>query len=182
MIRKPRWPLSAWPVKIGSSWHPLSSPGRVPAEVEAAPLWEIKRSKRSLSVERGIRLSCPRHAEFMEHMKEVTEYINFRNANPLPGIMTIVTGIGSPAEMKHIDEKWHTESFAWGNARVRRKDFWTKEIAESWKKTQLGAVTRLISCFNCPQQCGGLVSYEGVPRYMMKCFSKLTYSDGGLCR
>jgi len=116
-----------------------------------------------------------RGAEFMALMKEITEYINFRNTNPLPGVMTILSGIGSPGEMKHTDEKWHTESFAWGNARVRRKDFWTKEIEESWKKTQLGTVTRLISCFNCPQQCGALISSEGVSRYMMKCFSKLTY-------
>jgi len=116
-----------------------------------------------------------RGAEFMEHMKGVTEYINFRNANPLPGVMTILSGIGSPQEMKHTDEKWHTESFAWGNARTRRKDFWTKEIEESWKKSQLSAVKRLISCFNCPQQCGALITYQDVPRYMMKCFSKLTY-------
>ena len=116
-----------------------------------------------------------RGAEFMAHMKEITEYIKFRNTNPLPGVMTILSGIGSPGEMKHTDEKWHTESFAWGNARVRRKDFWTKEIEESWKKTQLSTITRLISCFNCPQQCGALISSEGVSRYMMKCFSKLTY-------
>ncbi len=116
-----------------------------------------------------------RGAEFMAHMKGITEYIKFRNSNPLPGVMTILSGIGSPGEMKHTDEKWHTESFAWGNARVRRKDFWTKEIEESWKKTQLSTITRLISCFNCPQQCGALISSEGISRYMMKCFSKLTY-------
>lgn len=121
----------------------------------------------------GVNLA--RGMEFMEHMKEVTEYIHFRNENPLPGVMTILSGIGSPQEMKHTDEKWHVESFAWGNARERRKDFWTKDIEESWKKTQLGSVKRLISCFNCPQQCGGLIDYEGIPNYMMKCFSKLTY-------
>lgn len=120
-------------------------------------------------------VNLARGAEFMEYMKEITEYIKFRNTNPLPGVMTILSGIGSPGEMKHTDEKWHTESFAWGNARVRRKDFWTKEIAESWKKTQLSTITRLISCFNCPQQCGALISSDGVSRYMMKCFSKLTY-------
>lgn len=119
-----------------------------------------------------------RGAEFMELMKEVTEYINFRNSNPLPGVMTILSGIGSPQEMKHVDEKWHTESFAWGNARERRKKFWTKEIEESWKGVQLSAVRRFISCFNCPQQCGGLIKYEDVPPYMMKCFSKLTYLMG----
>ena len=36
-------------------------------------------------------------------MKDVAEYINFRNENPLPGVMTILSGIGSPAEMKHTD-------------------------------------------------------------------------------
>ncbi len=117
-----------------------------------------------------------RGEEFMQHMKEITDYINFRNANPIPGVMTILSGIGSPQEMKHTDEKWHTESFAWGNSRVRRKDFWTKEVEESWTKTQNSAVRRLISCFNCPQQCGALIAYEEVPRYMMKCFSKLTYA------
>ena len=114
--------------------------------------------------------------QFMEHMKKVTEYIKFRNENPLPGVMTILSGIGSPQEMKHTDEKWHTENFAWGNARTRRKGFWTEEINEDWTRTQLQAIKRLISCFNCPQQCGALISYESVPRYMMKCFSKLTYS------
>lgn len=121
----------------------------------------------------GVNLA--RGAEFMEHLKEVTEYIHYRNSNPLPGVMTILSGIGSPQEMKHVDEKWHTESFAWGNARRRRKDFWTKEIEESWKKTQTEAIKRFISCYNCPQQCGALIGHKDTPGYMMKCFSKLTY-------
>ena len=62
----------------------------------------------------------------MEHVNEMTEYIKFRNANPIPNVMTILSGIGSPQEMKHTDEKWHTENFMWGNARTRRRDFWTK--------------------------------------------------------
>ncbi len=113
--------------------------------------------------------------EFMKHMEEVTEYINFRNTNPIPDVMTILSGIGSPQEMVHTDEKWHTESFAWGNARERRKGFWTDEIDKSWTETQHKAIKRLISCFNCPQHCGALINYPNVPRYMMKCFSKLTY-------
>ena len=125
-------------------------------------------------------VNLARGAEFMEHMKGVTEYIKFRNANPIPGVMTILSGIGSPQEMKHTDEKWHTENFSWGNARLRRKDFWTKEHEEDWTTTQLKAIKRLISCFNCPQQCGALISYEDVPRYMMKCFGKLTYSMGAM--
>jgi aldehyde:ferredoxin oxidoreductase len=116
-----------------------------------------------------------RGEEFMEHMAKVTEYINFRNANPIPDVMTILSGIGSPQEMVHTDEKWHTESFAWGNARARRKDFWTDDIDKSWTKTQKSAIKRLISCYNCPQSCGALIDHENLPRYMMKCFSKLTY-------
>ena len=116
-----------------------------------------------------------RGEEFMEHMKEVMEYINFRNENPIPDVMTILSGIGSPQEMKHTDEKWHTESFAWGNARERRKGFWTDEIDKSWTNSQNTAIKRLISCYNCPQHCGALIDFPNLPRYMMKCFSKLTY-------
>ncbi|MBI5590839.1 MAG: aldehyde dehydrogenase [Deltaproteobacteria bacterium] len=121
-------------------------------------------------------VNLARGEEFMEHMKGVTEYINFRNANPIKDVMTILSGIGSPQEMVHTDEKWHTENFAWGNARTRRRDFWTKENEANWTSTQKGAVKRLISCMNCPQHCGALVSHGGGPYYMMKCFGKLTYS------
>jgi len=113
--------------------------------------------------------------KFMKLMDEVTDYINYRNTNPIPDVMTILSGIGSPQEMVHTDEKWHTESFAWGNARERRKNFWTDEIDQDWTKTQHTAIGRLISCYNCPQHCGALIDYPNVPRYMMKCFSKLTY-------
>lgn len=115
-------------------------------------------------------------AKFMEYMNEVMDYINYRNANPIPDVMTILSGIGSPQEMLHTDEKWHTENFAWGNARERRKNFWTEEIEKDWAETQTDSIKRLISCYNCPQHCGALIDYPNVPRYMMKCFSKLTYS------
>jgi benzoyl-CoA reductase subunit BamB len=36
--------------------------------------------------------------------------------------------------------------------------------------------TRLISCYNCPMQCAATISPPGQPTYMMKCFSKLTYT------
>ncbi|MDJ0766314.1 MAG: aldehyde ferredoxin oxidoreductase C-terminal domain-containing protein [Myxococcota bacterium] len=121
-------------------------------------------------------VNLARGAEFMEHMYEVMDYINYRNNNPIPDVMTILSGIGSPQEMVHTDEKWHTENFMWGNARKRRKGFWTDEIDEDWSKTQIGAIQRFISCYNCPQHCGALINYPNVPRYMMKCFSKLTYS------
>ena len=66
--------------------------------------------------------------------------------------------------------------FPGANARTRRKGFWTDDIETNWAKTQKGAIKRLISCYNCPQHCGALINYPNVPRYMMKCFSKLTYA------
>ncbi|MBN2333311.1 MAG: aldehyde dehydrogenase [Deltaproteobacteria bacterium] len=115
-------------------------------------------------------------AEYLELCNEVLDYIKLREGNPIPGVMPILAGLGSPQEMKVHDEKWHTENFMWGNSRTRRKDFWTDEIAKDWTETMEGARTRLISCYNCPMKCGATLSLPGLPTYMMKCFSKLTYT------
>ncbi len=123
---------------------------------------------------KDINLAKP--AEFIELCNQVLEYIKFRNEHPVPNVMTILQGLGSPQEMLHVDEKWHTENFVWGNARVRRKDFWNKQIEERWKEVQLNVRKRLISCYNCPMKCGAIISVPGISTYMMKCFSKLTYS------
>ncbi len=113
---------------------------------------------------------------FMEQCNGVLEYIKERDGNPIPGVMPILAGLGSPQEMKIHDEKWHTENFMWGNSRTRRRDFWTDEIAKDWTETMESARTRLISCYNCPMKCGATMSLPGLPTYMMKCFSKLTYT------
>ncbi len=126
---------------------------------------------------RGSRdINVARPLEFMELCNEVLEYIKFRNEHPIPGVMPILAGLGSPQEMKVHDEKWHTENFSWGNSRVRRKDFWNEDIAREWTKTLDSMRTRLISCYNCPMTCGATISPPGQPTYMMKCFSKLTYT------
>jgi benzoyl-CoA reductase subunit BamB len=44
----------------------------------------------------------------MQLCNEVLDYIKFRNENPIPGVMPILTGLGSPQEMAIHDEKWHT--------------------------------------------------------------------------
>ncbi|MCA1962080.1 MAG: aldehyde dehydrogenase [Desulfomonile sp.] len=121
-------------------------------------------------------INVARPAEFMALCKEVLEYIKFRNENPIPGVMPILAGLGSPQEMKIHDEKWHTENFMWGNSRVRRKGFWNDEIAKQWAETLDSMRTRLISCYNCPMKCGATITPPGLPTYMMKCFSKLTYT------
>jgi benzoyl-CoA reductase subunit BamB len=121
-------------------------------------------------------INIARPAEFYELCNDVLKYIKFRNEHPVPNVMTILQGLGSPQEMLHVDEKWHTENFMWGNARVRRKDFWNKKIEDRWKEVQLDVRTRLISCYNCPMKCGAIISVPGLSTYMMKCFSKLTYT------
>jgi benzoyl-CoA reductase subunit BamB len=121
-------------------------------------------------------INIARPAEFIEHCNEVLKYIKAREEKPIPGVMPILAGLGSPQEMKIYDEKWHTTSFMWGNARTRRKDFWNKEIEEKWRETQESVRTRLISCYNCPIKCGALISVPGISTYMMKCYSKLTYT------
>ena len=123
---------------------------------------------------KDINLAHP--AEFMELCNEVLEYIQFRNDNPIPGVMPILAGLGSPQEMKVHDEKWHTENFMWGNSRTRRKDFWSKEIAAEWMQTMDSMRKRLVSCYNCPMTCGATIQPPGHSTYMMKCFTKLTYT------
>ena len=128
-------------------------------------------------VVRGTRdVHMARPAEFMELCNEVLDYIKYRNENPIPGVMPILAGLGSPQEMKVHDEKWHTENFMWGNSRDPQKGFWNDEVAQAWTETMDTMRTRLISCYNCPMTCGATISPPGKPTYMMKCFSKLTYT------
>ena len=62
-------------------------------------------------------INVARPAEFLGLCNEVMKYIKFRNENPIPGVMPILAGLGSPQEMAVHDEKWHTENFMWGNSR-----------------------------------------------------------------
>ena len=127
-------------------------------------------------------INIARPAEFLELCNDLLKYIEVRANNPIKGVPPILAGIGSPQEMAIHDEQWHTTGFSWGNARRRRKDFWDKQRAEEWKNIQEQAVDRLISCYNCPMKCGAIVSHPDLPthRYMMKCYSKLTYVMGAM--
>jgi len=121
-------------------------------------------------------INIARPAEFVELCNDVLEYIKVRAPNLVPEVMPILAGLGSPQEMVFHDEKWHTENFMWGNARVRRKGFWNEEIEKKWTESMENVRTRLISCYNCPMKCGAIISVPGISTYMMKCFSKLTYT------
>lgn len=120
--------------------------------------------------------------EFIKLCNEVLQYIQWRADNPIQHVPPILAGLGSPQEMAIHDEQWHTTAFSWGNARYRRKDFWTEETEKEWTKIQEGAVERLISCYNCPMKCGAVISYptQELSKYMMKCYSKLTYVMGAM--
>ena len=121
-------------------------------------------------------VNIARPAEFIKLCNEVLQYIKDREQKPVPGVMPILAGLGSPQEMKLVDEEWHTQNFMWGNARERKRDYWNKEIEDKWRKTQVSVRTRLVSCYNCPMKCGATISVPGISTYMMKCFSKLTYT------
>ncbi|MCG8400716.1 MAG: aldehyde dehydrogenase [Firmicutes bacterium] len=121
-------------------------------------------------------VNIARPAEFMELCNQVLEYIKFREKNPIPGVIPILAVLGSPQEMAIHDEAWHTQNFMWGNARTRIKDYWNEEVERKWTETMESMRTRLISCYNCPLKCGATISPPGLSTYMMKCFSKLTYT------
>jgi benzoyl-CoA reductase subunit BamB len=121
-------------------------------------------------------VNIARPAEFIDLCNQVLKYIQVRANSPIPGVMPILAGLGSPQEMKLFDEKWHTQSFNWGNARTRRRDFWNEETESKWRAIQENVRTRLISCYNCPMKCGAIINVPGISTYMMKCYSKLTYT------
>jgi benzoyl-CoA reductase subunit BamB len=124
-------------------------------------------------------IQIARPMEFIQHCNEALKYIEKRDKNPIPGVMPILAGLGSPQEMAIHDEQWHTENFMWGNARERRKGFWTEEIQQEWTDTMETMRTRLLSCHNCPMKCGASIAVDKrFCSYMMKCFSKLTYTMG----
>jgi benzoyl-CoA reductase subunit BamB len=122
-------------------------------------------------------VNIARPVTFMQHCNDALKYIALREQQPIAGVMPILAGLGSPQEMRVHDEQWHTENFMWGNARHRRKGFWTDEIQAKWTSTMETMRTRLLSCHNCPLKCGAAISVDTrICSYMMKCFSKLTYT------
>jgi aldehyde:ferredoxin oxidoreductase len=131
---------------------------------------------KAIAVRGTMDVNIARPDEFMELCQEVLKFIQHRLDKPIKGVMPIHATLGAPQEMAITNEEWHTTNFAWGNARVRRKDFWTNQAKKKWEKMQGQAVERLISCYNCPLKCGAIVVHPKLKRYMMKCFSKLTYT------
>jgi aldehyde:ferredoxin oxidoreductase len=73
------------------------------------------------------------------------------------------------------DDSFHHNHFAWGNARTRRKDFWSKELEERWRKLKYDNMDRQTSCYNCPKNCRNVIRRPGKKRFGYKCYGKDTY-------
>lgn len=73
------------------------------------------------------------------------------------------------------DDSFHHNHFAWGNARVRRKDFWSEELEERWRNLKYDHMDRQTACYNCPKQCRNVIKYPGRKRFGYKCYGKDTY-------
>lgn len=73
------------------------------------------------------------------------------------------------------NDAFHHDNFAWGNARTRRKGYWTQELEDRWKDYTLSIRDRLQGCYNCPKNCHLVVKPPGRQRYILKCFGKGTW-------
>ncbi|OPY14045.1 aldehyde ferredoxin oxidoreductase N-terminal domain-containing protein [Syntrophus aciditrophicus] len=73
------------------------------------------------------------------------------------------------------NDAFHHDNFAWGNSRVRRKNYWSQELEDRWKDYTLEIRDRLQGCYNCPKNCHLVVKPPGRQRYMLKCFGKGTW-------
>src|SRR5512140_2309550 len=72
------------------------------------------------------------------------------------------------------DDSFHHNHFAWGNARTRRKNFWSDELQERWTKWKYDHMDRQTGCFNCAKKCRNVINWPGRPRFGYKCFGKET--------
>ncbi|MBT3363743.1 MAG: aldehyde dehydrogenase [Chloroflexi bacterium] len=83
---------------------------------------------------------------------------------------------GSSVMTHSHNEAWHTDVFAWGFARERRKGFWNKELEEEWAKVTDSVFVRYNGCYNCSIDCHATISYPGRRSFSYKCYGKLTYA------
>ena len=73
------------------------------------------------------------------------------------------------------DDSFHHNHFAWGNARKRIKNYWSKELQERWTNWKYGHMDRQTGCYNCPKKCRNVINWPGRRRFGYKCFGKDTY-------
>jgi aldehyde:ferredoxin oxidoreductase len=73
------------------------------------------------------------------------------------------------------DDSFHHNNFSWGNARVRRKNFWSGSLEERWRNLKHDHMERWTGCWNCPKACHNLIKWPNRRRFSYKCYGKDTY-------
>jgi aldehyde:ferredoxin oxidoreductase len=73
------------------------------------------------------------------------------------------------------DDSFHHNNFSWGNARVRRKTFWSASLEERWRNLKYDHMSRQTGCWNCPKACHNLIKWPNRQRFSYKCYGKDTY-------
>jgi aldehyde:ferredoxin oxidoreductase len=125
-------------------------------------------------------------AELFEMCQEARKVIMFRH----PEDEEAARKAGHSAEYVHMakhrqqlgdwmatdeDDSFHHNNFAWGNARTRRKTFWSPEVEELYRKTKFDNMDRQTGCFNCPKVCHNVICMPGGQRFSYKCYAKDTF-------
>ncbi|MGI5876806.1 MAG: aldehyde ferredoxin oxidoreductase N-terminal domain-containing protein [Dethiobacteria bacterium] len=121
-------------------------------------------------------INIAKPAEFIELCNEVQNYIINRVNNPIKGVDPTYFGILGTVPVNWPDEAWHFNNFAWGNARQRRKGFWTKEYGEYYESVLQKRIKRMFGCYNCPLACGALIELPDSQLYPLKCWGKMGWN------
>ncbi|MBM4277416.1 MAG: aldehyde dehydrogenase [Deltaproteobacteria bacterium] len=73
------------------------------------------------------------------------------------------------------DDSFHHNNFSWGNARIRRKTFWSATLGERWRNLKYDHMSRQTGCWNCPKACHNVIKWPNRRRFSYKCYGKDTY-------
>ena len=73
------------------------------------------------------------------------------------------------------DDSFHHNNFSWGNARIRRKTFWSASLEERWRNLKYDHMSRQTGCWNCPKACHNVIKWPNRRRFSYKCYGKDTY-------
>ncbi len=74
-----------------------------------------------------------------------------------------------------LDDSFHHDNFAWGNARVRQKGYWTPEVEAKFAKIKNDNMERQTGCYNCSKECRIAIARPGKHKFGYKCFGAATY-------
>lgn len=85
---------------------------------------------------------------------------------------------GDPMRLDPTNDAWHMDNFAWGNARERRRGYWTDDVYQNDVETTDKARLRWVGCYNCPKSCKQMIELPDGRKFFTKCFNRLIYMMG----